>query len=54
MWVAFLVLKYKILLDKAYTLTNDMSYKELCDVFGKPPFVSNASGFETYYYFVDH
>ena len=38
-------------LNKAYTLTNDMSYKELCDVFGKPPFVSNASGFETYYYF---
>ena len=40
-------------LDKAYTLSNDTDYRELCDVYAEPPFISNASGFETYYYFND-
>ncbi len=39
------------LLKKAYTLTCDMDYKNLCDVFGEPPFISNRTGIETYYYF---
>lgn len=41
------------LLKKAYTLTCDMDYKNLCDVFGEPPFISNRTGIETYYYFND-
>lgn len=40
-------------LKKAYTLSNDMDYKELCDVFGRSPCLGSSSAIRTYYYFND-
>ncbi len=40
-------------LKKAYTLSNDMDYKELCDVFGCSPCLGSSSAIRTYYYFND-
>ncbi len=40
-------------LKKAYTLTNDMGYLELCNVFGCAPRSGLGSGIETYYFFND-
>lgn len=40
-------------LKKAYTLSNDMDYKELCDVFGCSACLGSSSAIRTYYYFND-
>jgi hypothetical protein len=40
-------------LKKAYTLSNDMDYKALCDVFGRSPCLGSSSAIRTYYFFND-
>lgn len=40
-------------LNKAYTLTCDVSYLELTRLFGEAPYTESWDGIETYYYFND-